>query len=124
LKSTDNGRRETGLGKRDKGHVRVLASNEPGGSIGVRGVAEGLDALAWTWTMILAAASPLEKPQGRRASPALRALGGLLYIHGIQMIKVTDDAFKSGNPGMGFFIDGATGVNGDFGFSKFIATDK
>jgi hypothetical protein len=47
-----------------------------------------------------------------------------VYINGIQMIRVTDDAFKSGNPGMGFFIDGATGVNGDFGFSKFIATDK
>jgi len=46
-----------------------------------------------------------------------------VYINGVQMFQATDDTFKSGNPGMGFFIDGATGVNGDFGFSSFMATD-
>lgn len=45
-------------------------------------------------------------------------------INGVQMVQTTDDTFKTGNPGMGFFIDGATGVNGDFGFSRFKATDK
>ena len=47
-----------------------------------------------------------------------------VYINGGQMVQVTDDKFKSGNPGIGFFIDGATGVNRDFGFSSFMATDQ
>ena len=49
------------------------------------GVAEILGALAWTWTKILVATSPLEKPQGRRAGPALRALEGLLgAVEGVE----------------------------------------
>ena len=47
-----------------------------------------------------------------------------VYINGLQMLQTTDNTFKSGNPGMGFFIDRATGVNGDFGFSSFMATDE
>jgi hypothetical protein len=47
-----------------------------------------------------------------------------VYINGVQMFQATDHRFTSGNPGMGFFIDGATGVNHDFGFSSFMATDK
>ncbi|MGO8792583.1 MAG: hypothetical protein ACLQVL_35065 [Terriglobia bacterium] len=47
-----------------------------------------------------------------------------IYINGVQMVQVTDNTFTSGNPGLGFFIWGATGVNGDFGFSSFMATDK
>ena len=47
-----------------------------------------------------------------------------VYINGVQMVQVTDDKFKSGNPGIGFFIDGATGVNRDFGYSSFMATDQ
>ncbi len=47
-----------------------------------------------------------------------------VYINGVQMVQVTDDKFKSGDPGIGFFIDGATGVNRDFGFSSIMATDQ
>ena len=47
-----------------------------------------------------------------------------VYIDGAQMLQVTDDKFTSGNPGIGFFIDGATGVNRDFGFSSIMATDQ
>ena len=47
-----------------------------------------------------------------------------VYINGVQMVQTTDDTFKTGNRGMGFFIDGATGVNRDFGFSSFMTTDK
>ena len=47
-----------------------------------------------------------------------------VYINGVQMLQTTDDTFKSGNPGMGFFIDRATGVNSDFGFTSFMATDR
>jgi hypothetical protein len=53
-------------------------------------------------------------------------IGDLLtvYINGKQIIQVTDDKYKTGNPGMGFFLDGATGVNRDYGFTSFMATDK
>jgi len=47
-----------------------------------------------------------------------------VYINGVQMVQTTDDKFKGGNPGMGFFIDGATGENENYGFSSFMATDN
>ncbi|MGO8790183.1 MAG: hypothetical protein ACLQVL_22760 [Terriglobia bacterium] len=47
-----------------------------------------------------------------------------VYINGVQMVQATDNAFKSGNPGMGFFIDGTTGENRNYGFSNFMATDR
>ena len=47
-----------------------------------------------------------------------------VYINGTKMIQVTDDKFTSGNPGMGFYLEGATGVMGDYGFSRFMATDR
>jgi len=47
-----------------------------------------------------------------------------VYINGEQIEQVTDNKFTSGNPGMGFFLDGATGVNHDFGFTNFMATDQ
>ncbi len=46
------------------------------------------------------------------------------YKNGVQMLQATDNTFTSGNPGIGFYIEGATGVNGDFGFTSFSATDK
>jgi hypothetical protein len=45
------------------------------------------------------------------------------YINGVQVLQATDDTFKSGDPGMGFYIDGATGVNAEYGFTSFMATD-
>ncbi|MBZ5565951.1 MAG: hypothetical protein LAP13_26460 [Acidobacteriia bacterium] len=47
-----------------------------------------------------------------------------VYINGVQMIQVTDNNFTSGNPGIGFYLEGATGVMGDYGFSSFMATDR
>jgi len=47
-----------------------------------------------------------------------------VYINGVQMVQLTDDKFAGGNPGMGFFLAGATGVMGDYGFSNFMATDQ
>ena len=47
-----------------------------------------------------------------------------VYINGVQVVQISDDKFASGNPGMGFFLAGATGVIGDFGFSTFSATDR
>jgi len=47
-----------------------------------------------------------------------------VYINGLQMIQISDDKFASGNPGIGYYLAGATGVIGDFGFSSFRATDQ
>ena len=53
-------------------------------------------------------------------------IGNILtvYINGERIFQLTDDKFPTGNPGMGFFLDGATDVNRDFGFSSFMATDN
>jgi hypothetical protein len=45
------------------------------------------------------------------------------YINGVQVLRATDDSYRSGSPGMGFYLERATGVNADFGFTKFAATD-
>ncbi len=45
------------------------------------------------------------------------------YINGVQVLQATDKTFKSGNPGIGFFLDSATGLNGDYGFTNFTASD-
>jgi len=47
-----------------------------------------------------------------------------VYINGVQMIQISDDRFTNGNPGIGFFLAGAGGAVGDFGFSSFMATDR
>ncbi len=47
-----------------------------------------------------------------------------VYINGVQMIQISDDKFLNGNPGIGYYLEGATGVIGDFGFSSFMATDR
>jgi hypothetical protein len=46
------------------------------------------------------------------------------YINGVQVLQATDNTYKSGRPGMGFYIFGATGVNSDYGLTSFTATDK
>jgi hypothetical protein len=47
-----------------------------------------------------------------------------VYINGVEMVQVSDDKFPGGNPGIGYYLAGATGVIGDFGFSSFMATDR
>jgi len=45
------------------------------------------------------------------------------YINGVQKLQVTDGTFSSGNPGIGAFLHNATGLNADYGFTHFSATD-
>src|SRR5258708_18300103 len=45
------------------------------------------------------------------------------YINGKQVLQVTDKKFSAGNPGMGFFLQGASGGNSDYGFTRFTASD-
>ena len=47
-----------------------------------------------------------------------------VYINGIQKVQLSDDKFPDGNPGIGYYLEQATGVIGDFGFSSFTATDR
>jgi hypothetical protein len=47
-----------------------------------------------------------------------------VYINGVQIIQLSDDRFASGNPGIGYYLEGATGLINDFGFSSFMATDR
>jgi hypothetical protein len=47
-----------------------------------------------------------------------------VFINGAQVVQVNDDKFTSGNPGIGFYLEGATGVMGEYGFSSFMATDR
>jgi hypothetical protein len=52
-------------------------------------------------------------------------LGGTItvYINGTQILQGTDTTYASGNPGMGFYLQGASGLNADYGFTAFSATD-
>ena len=47
-----------------------------------------------------------------------------VYINGVQVVQARDYLFTSGNPGMGFYLEKATGVNDECGFSSFTATSK
>ena len=84
------------------------------------------------WDGILGAWMLLKKTEGSRYGVAngdvvkASIIGNVItvYINGVQLVQTTDYLFTSGNPGMGFYLEGATGVNGECGFSSFTATDK
>ena len=48
-----------------------------------------------------------------------------VYVNGVEKARVTDDTFKTGNPGIGEFLacenGRGTGSNSDFGFASFAA---
>ena len=46
-----------------------------------------------------------------------------VYLNGTALYSVSDGTYSSGSPGMGFYIQGATGVDANYGFSNFSATD-
>lgn len=46
------------------------------------------------------------------------------YINGLQVLQATDNTYASGSPGMGFYLEGTGGVNGDYGFTEFAASDE
>jgi hypothetical protein len=45
------------------------------------------------------------------------------YIGTNLIVQGTDSVYSSGSPGMGFYLQGTTGVNGDYGFTSYTATD-
>ena len=46
-----------------------------------------------------------------------------VYVNGVSQGQVIDSTYKSGSPGMGFYLEGTTGVNSHYGFTRFTATD-
>ena len=46
-----------------------------------------------------------------------------VYLNGTALYSVTDSTYSSGSPGMGFFLQGTSGVDANYGFSSFSATD-
>ena len=45
------------------------------------------------------------------------------YINGVPILQGTDTNFVAGSPGLGMHLQGATGLNHDYGFTSFSATD-
>ena len=46
------------------------------------------------------------------------------YINDVPIARAIDSTYSSGNPGMGFFIQGTPAANRDYGFSSFTASDE
>jgi chitodextrinase len=46
-----------------------------------------------------------------------------VYLNGNSLFSVIDSTYGTGNPGIGFFLQGTTGVNANYGFSQFSASD-
>lgn len=45
-------------------------------------------------------------------------------VNNVQVAQATDKAYSGGSPGMGFFLQGATAMNRDYGFASFTASDQ
>ena len=45
------------------------------------------------------------------------------YINGVQKLQVTDSTYTSGYPGIGAYLQNATGVNSDYGFTSVTASE-
>jgi hypothetical protein len=45
------------------------------------------------------------------------------YINGVEKLQVVDSTYASGNPGIGAYLQNATGVNADYGFTSLTASD-
>jgi hypothetical protein len=46
------------------------------------------------------------------------------YINEVRVLRAKDDTYVTGNPGIGFFLQGGRGVNKDYGFTSFKASDR
>ncbi len=46
------------------------------------------------------------------------------YINGEKMLEAKDDTYSEGSPGMGFYLEGASNKNADYGFTGFTAREE
>ena len=108
----------------------ITAHSNTGYEVNFRCTADGsqyVQIIRWngplaSWTQIDGRTGP-----GLRNGDVVKAtiVGSVItaYINGVQIVQATDSTYSSGSPGIGFFLQGATGVNSDFGFTSFSATD-
>jgi hypothetical protein len=47
-----------------------------------------------------------------------------VYLNGVLVNQAADSTFPAGRPGLGFFLQGATGPNRDYGYTSFSASDQ
>lgn len=46
-----------------------------------------------------------------------------VYRNGTSLFSVTDSTYTTGSPGIGFYVQGASGLDSNYGFSNYTATD-
>jgi hypothetical protein len=46
------------------------------------------------------------------------------YINGVQVLRAKDETYATGSPGIEFFLQGGSGVNQEYGFTSFKASDR
>jgi hypothetical protein len=73
------------------------------------------------WTHIAGAA--LHGVNGDVLNATIKGSTITAYLNGTKAVQVTDNTYTSGSPGLGFFLQGASGLNANFGFSSFTASD-
>ena len=74
-----------------------------------------------SWTEIGRAPNPPQPKTGDVMKATIVGNVITVYINGVQIMQATDSTYKTGNPGMGFYIDPGA-LNSEFGFSSFTAT--
>jgi hypothetical protein len=45
------------------------------------------------------------------------------FLNGAQIVTWTDSTYSTGQPGMGFFLEGTSGINANYGFQSYTASD-
>ncbi|MGA2515980.1 MAG: InlB B-repeat-containing protein [Thermodesulfobacteriota bacterium] len=45
------------------------------------------------------------------------------YINGTAVLSATDSTYSTGSPGMGFYVQGVSGIDSQYGFTYYSATD-
>jgi hypothetical protein len=45
------------------------------------------------------------------------------YLNGTAVLTATDSTYPTGSPGMGFYLQGGSGINRNYGFTNFTASD-
>ena len=73
------------------------------------------------WTLLDARSGPGLK-NGDQVKATIVGSTITTYINNVAIFSVTDTTFTDGNPGLGFFLQGASGLNADYGFTSYTAS--
>ncbi len=75
-----------------------------------------------SWTQLNGASSGCKNGDVLKATIDANGLI-TVYINGSPVETATDTTFKGGSPGVGFYLQGVSGLNANYGFSTFTASD-